>query len=172
MQGFNGDGVALETQVNFPAGGNPEPSGSLAIDQATGTLYFSDTDNNRIRKVVFTSPDFLQGAVTTIAGTGTPGFSGDGGPADQAQIDYPEDIEIGPDGNVYFADTDNNRVRMIDLADNTIHTVAGSGESGYSGDGGPALEAAFTRPFGVAFDANGDLYISDTFNSRIRKVKR
>jgi sugar lactone lactonase YvrE len=171
-QGFNGDGVALETQVNFPAGGNPEPSGSLAIDKATGTLYFSDTDNHRIRKVVFTSPDFLQGTVTTVAGTGEPGFSGDGGPADQAQIDYPEDIEIGPDGNLYFADTDNNRVRMIDLSDNTIHTVAGSGDSGYSGDGGPALDAAFTRPFGVAFDADGDLYISDTFNSRIRKVKR
>jgi hypothetical protein len=170
-QGFNGDGEARSVSVDFPAGGNPEPSGGLAVD-AAGVLYFSDSRNNRIRKVVFTSADFSSGQVTTIAGTGTAGDSGDGGPAVDAEIDFPEDLEIGPDGNLYFADTNNHRVRMIDLSSGVITTVAGTGDRGYSGDGGPASEAQLSRPFGVAFDAAGDLYISDTFNSRIRKVKR
>ena len=170
--GFNGDGVALQTQLSFPAGGNPEPASGITV-AADGTLYFSDTNNNRVRKVVFSDPGvFKNGVVTTIAGTGDKGFSGEGGPALGAQLNYPEDVEIGPDGNLYFADTDNNRVRMIDLTTNTITTVAGTGASGYDGDGGQAVAAKLQRPFGVAFDANGDLFISDTFNSRIRKVKR
>jgi sugar lactone lactonase YvrE len=169
--GFNGDGPALETKLSFPTGGNPEPSGGLALD-ANDVLYFSDTNNHRIRKVVFTSPDFLAGVVTTIAGTGEPGYNGDDRPATEAQINFPGDMEIGPDGNLYFADTNNNRVRMIDLTTNTITTVAGTGENGYGGDGGPAIAAQLNRPFGVAFDEAGDLYVSDTFNSRIRKVER
>jgi sugar lactone lactonase YvrE len=171
VAGFNGDGVALETQLNFPAGGNPEPSGGIAVDGG-GALYFSDTLNNRIRKVEFTSTDFKTGQVTTIAGTGDAGFSGDGGTGSEAQINYPEDVEVGPDGNLYFADANNNRVRMIDLSTDVITTVAGTGERGYSGDGGPAVEAKLSRPFGIAFDADGDLYVSDTFNSRVRKVER
>jgi sugar lactone lactonase YvrE len=168
--GFNGDGPALQTQVNFPAGSNPEPGGGLAL--ANGSLYFADTFNHRIRRVDFQSADFRTATVTTIAGTGVPGYNGDGGPATDAQINRPEDMEIGPDGNLYFADTNNNRVRMIDLSAGTIQTVAGTGEPGYSGDGGPAMAAQLWRPFGVAFDQYGDLYISDTFNSRIRKVNR
>lgn len=174
--GFNGDGPALETCLSFPTGGNPEPSGGIAVD-ANGVLYFSDTNNHRIRKVEFTNEDFTEGQVTTLAGVddeGVPvaGYSGDGGPGTEAMISFPQDLEIGPDGNLYFADTDNHRVRMIDLTTGIITTVAGKGTAGYSGDGGQALEAELTRPFGVAFDANGDLFISDTFNSRIRKVKR
>jgi sugar lactone lactonase YvrE len=170
--GFNGDGAALATQVAFPAGGNPEPASGIAI-APDGTLYFSDTNNNRVRKVVFSDPGvFKNGVVTTIAGTGDKGFSGDGDLAVNAQLSFPEDLEIGPDGNLYFADTDNNRVRMIDLTSGIITTIAGTGEAGYGGDGGQATAATLTRPFGVAFDPNGDLYISDTFNSRIRKVKR
>jgi sugar lactone lactonase YvrE len=170
--GFNGDGAALQTQVNFPAGGNPEPSGGIALD-SDGTLYFSDSNNNRIRKVVFSDPGVFQnGVVTTIAGTGDKGFGGDGGPATEAQLSFPQDLEIGPDDNLYFADADNNRVRVIDLTTNVITTVAGTGENGYGGDGGQAGAAKFNRPFGVAFDPAGDLYISDTFNSRIRKLKR
>lgn len=170
--GFNGDGVALQTQVRFPAGGNPEPSGAIAVGP-DGTVYFSDTLNNRIRKVVFSDPGvFKNGVVTTIAGTGDAGYGGDGGPAVEARLDYPEDLEIGPDGNLYFADTDNNCVRMIDLTTGVITTVAGTGQSGYSGDGGPATAATFNRPFGVAFDPEGNLYISDTFNSRVRVVLR
>jgi len=169
--GFNGDGPALETQFSFPTGANPEPTGGIAL-AADGTLYFADTKNHRIRKLVFTDADFRTGSVTTIAGTGTAGYSGDGGPALEAQIKYPQDVEVGPDGNVYFADTDNNRVRMIDLSTGTISTVAGTGELGYGGDGGPATDAKLNRPFGLAFDAAGDLYVSDTFNGRIRKVER
>jgi sugar lactone lactonase YvrE len=169
--GFNGDGPALDTKLSFPTGGNPEPSGGLAID-TNGVLYFSDTNNHRIRKVEFSSSDFLDGEVTTIAGTGEAGFSGDGGPAEDAQVNFPQDMEIGPDGNLYFADANNHRVRMIDLSTNVITTVAGTGEEGYGGDGGPATGAQLNRPFGVAFDAEGDLYVSDTFNSRIRKVER
>ncbi len=170
--GFNGDGLPLlETQINWPTGGNPEPTGGLAMD-AAGVIYFSDTNNHRIRRVEFTDADFTTGTVSTIAGTGVAGFGGDGGPAVDAQINVPQDMEIGPDGNLYFADANNHRVRMIDLATGVITTVAGTGEKGYSGDGGPAAEAMLNRPFGVAFDANGDLYISDTFNSRVRKVER
>jgi sugar lactone lactonase YvrE len=174
--GNNGDGLALQTQVNFPAGPNPEPSGGLALD-AAGNLYFSDTKNNLIRRVQFISADFTSGIVTTIAGNGSAGFGGDGGPATAAQISYPEDMEIGPDGNLYFADTNNNRVRMInlDVSDpehyGVIQTIAGTGDQGYGGDGDLATSAQLTRPFGVAFDQQGDLYIADTFNSRIRKVK-
>jgi streptogramin lyase len=171
VKGFNGDGVALETQFSFPAGGNPEPSGGLALD-ANGTIYFSDTQNNRIRRIEFSSADFLTGVVSTIAGTGEAGDSGDGGPAQNAAINNPGDIEIGPDGNIYFADTNNHRVRVINLTTGTIETVAGTGLKGYFGDGGAASAAQLNRPFGVAFDQNGDLYISDTFNSRVRKVKR
>jgi len=172
--GFNGDGIALNTQVNFPTGPNPEPSGGLAVDTSgpLAVLYFSDTLNNRIRKVTFSSADFKTGVVQTIAGTGDGAFGGDGDNAMNAQVNYPQDMELGPDGNLYFADTNNNRVRMIDLHTGIISTIAGTGEKGYAGDGGPAALAQLDRPFGVAFDQNGDLYISDTFNSRIRKVKR
>lgn len=169
--GYNGDGEALSTKLNFLTGGNPEPSGGLAIDKL-GNLYFSDTNNHLIRRVQFTSADFKTGVVTTIAGSpGNPGFSGDGELGTDARVNAPADMEIGPDDNLYFADTNNHRVRMINLTDGTISTVAGSGSKGYSGDGGPALDAQLNRPFGVAFDLDGDLYVSDTFNSRIRKVK-
>ncbi|MCX8072669.1 MAG: hypothetical protein N3C12_09480 [Candidatus Binatia bacterium] len=165
------DGLLSEALVSFPTGPNPEPSGGITIDQF-GSLYFADTLNHRIRRIQFCSSDFKCGVVTTIAGTGVPGYSGDGGIATAAQLNYPQDIEIGPDGNLYVADTNNHVVRMIDLATGVIQTVAGNGTRGYSGDGGPALAAQFNRPFGIAFDENGDLYVSDTFNGRIRKIKR
>lgn len=171
VKGYNGDGVAKETQFSFPAGGNPEPSGGLALD-AQGRIYFSDTQNNRIRRIEFSTADFQTGVVTTIAGTGEAEYSGDGGPAPDAAINNPGDIEVGPDGNLYFADTNNNCVRSINLTTGIIETVSGTGVKGYSGDGGEAKTAQLNRPFGVAFDDAGDLYISDTFNSRVRKVKR
>jgi hypothetical protein len=170
-KGFNGDGIALETQFSFPAGPNPEPGGAVALD-AQGRLYISDTQNHRIRRVEFIAPDLSVGVVTTIAGTGTPGFNGDGANATEAEINNPEDLEIGPDGNLYFADTNNDRIRMLNLSTGSIETVAGGGSRGYAGDGGAATAASLNRPFGVAFDAAGDLYVSDTFNGRIRKVKR
>lgn len=170
-KGFNGDGLALETQLSFPAGPNPEPGGGVALD-AQGRLYISDTQNHRIRRVEFLASDFSTGIVTTIAGNGTGGFNGDGPDARVAQINNPEDLEVGPDGNLYFADTNNDRVRMINLVTGSIETVAGNGVRAYGGDGGAATNASLNRPFGVAFDAEGDLYVSDTFNGRIRKVVR
>lgn len=169
--GFNGDGLSpRETQVAFPKGPNPEPNGGIVMD-ADGFLYFADTDNHRIRRVEWFDDDYQDGVVTTIAGTGEAGFSGDGGPASEARIDFPQDMELGPDGKIYFADTNNHRVRTIDLATGIIETVAGRGTEGYSGDGGPALDAELNRPFGIAFNLEGQLYVSDTFNGRIRKIK-
>ncbi len=171
MPGFNGDGLTpLETQVRFPTGSNPEPTGGIAIDSA-GVVYFADSNNNRIRRVEFNA-DYTDGVVSTIAGTGTAGSRGDGGLAVEAEISFPADLELGPDGNLYFADTNNNKVRMVDLVTGIITTVAGTGERGYSGDGGQAVDAMLSRPFGVAFDEAEDLYVSDTFNGRIRRVTR
>jgi DNA-binding beta-propeller fold protein YncE len=145
---------------------NPEPGGSIALD-GDGRLYLADTFNNRIRRI-----DLTAGVVTTIAGNGTRDFSGDGGPATEAALNRPRDLELGPDGRLYIADTDNNRVRVVDLESGIISTVVGSGAAGFSGDGGPARAAALHRPFGVAFDGRGQLYVADTFNNRIRKVVR
>ncbi len=171
-RGFNGDGLAgLQTQVSFQAGGNPEPSGAVSYDPDSNTLYFSDSQNQRIRKVEFLSEDYTLSVVTIIAGTGMAGYSGDGGQATLAQINNPQDLEIGPDGNLYFADTNNNAVRRINLTTGVIETIAGTGLKGYAGDGGPAATAQLNRPFGIAFDADGDLFVSDTFNSRVRKVE-
>ncbi len=163
---FKGDG-GLPLQASFfmqESNENPEPGGSIALD-ARGRLYLADTYNNRIRRL-----DFDAGSVETIAGNGTAGFGGDGGPAKGAQLARPRDLEIGPDGRLYVADTDNHRVRVIDLGTGVIDTFAGNGTDGFGGDGGPARDAALARPFGIAFDTTGNLYIADTFNDRIRKV--
>ncbi len=172
-KGYNGDGLAgLDTQVSFQTGGNPEPSGGLAYDPTTNTLFYSDSQNQLVRKVAFLNDDYTQSVVSTIAGiAGEAGFSGDGGPATAAHLSNPQDLEIGPDGNLYFADTNNNVVRRIDLITGVIERIVGTGTNGYDGDGGPATAALLNRPFGIAFDAAGDLYVSDTFNSRIRKVE-
>jgi len=172
-KGFNGDGLAgLETQLSFQTGGNPEPSGGITYDPATRSLYISDSENQLIRRVDLLNDDFTQSTVTIVAGLpGMAGLAGDGGPATAASLNNPQDLEIGPDGNLYFADTDNDAVRRIDLSTGVIETVAGTGQRGYAGDGGPAISAQLNRPFGVAFDQSGDLYVSDTFNGRIRKVE-
>lgn len=146
-------------------GDNPEPGGALAFD-AAGRLYIADTENERIRRV-----DFTLGIIETVAGTGTAGYSGDGGPATAAMLSHPRDIELGPGGRLFIADTENQRIRVVDPTTGIITTVAGAGGDGaFGGDGGPAIRANLWRPFGVAFDAAGDLYISDTYNNRIRRV--
>ena len=109
------------------------------------------------------------GVITTIAGTGEPGFGGDGGPAVQAQLASPYSVAIDGAGNLYFADQRNHRIRMVDFS-GTISTIAGTGEPGFGGDGGPAVEAQLNSPTGVAADAAGNLYIADWLNYRIRKV--
>ncbi len=175
--GFNGDGAALETMFASPALQRAEPA--FKMDMVGDVLYIADTHNGRVR-----SYDIAAGTVTTIAGMGeTPqdsdngtgctqgcGYGGDGGPATEAMLDTPSDIAVAPDGTIYVADTGNSCIRAID-PDGTIDTFAGvCGEQGYDGDFGPAGEALLNRPFGVAVDNNGDVFISDTYNSVIRKV--
>lgn len=107
--------------------------------------------------------------ISTVAGTGEQGFSGDGGPATQAKIDNPFGVIRGPDGALWYCEYTGQRIRRI-TPDGIIHTVAGSGQKGYTGDGGPALEASFNLPHEIRFDAKGDLYIVDMANNAVRKV--
>ena len=176
--GFNGDGDALESMLASPALQRAEPA--FKMDYENGLVYLADTHNGRIR--IF---DPEASTIETIAGMGeTPpgsdngvictagcGYSGDGGPATEAMLDTPSDVAVGPDGSVYVADTENSCIRVID-PDGIIDTFAGvCGERGFSGDTGPANEALLNRPFGVEVDADGLVYISDTYNSVIRVVE-
>ena len=152
---FSGDGgLATAGSLNHPH--------SLAVD-ASGALYIADLGNHRVRKV---SPD---GTITTVAGTGNEGFSGDGGPATAAQLSLPAGLAVDASGALYIADLLNNRVRKVS-PDGTIATVAGMGNEGFSGDGGPATAASLNRPASLAVDASGALYIADSVNHRVRKV--
>lgn len=165
--GFEGDGgAAAAAKFSFPTGSNPPPGGGLALDNA-GNLYVADTLNHRIRKI-----ELQTGVITSIAGTGEAGFSGDGGAALAAQLNGPRKLTIGPDARLYVGDEFNNRIRAIDLSTGNIETVAGTGIAEYSGDGGPAREAALNRPSGVSFDAEGNMYVIDTYNGRVRIVFR
>jgi RHS repeat-associated protein len=130
---------------------------------ADGSVYISDTVNHRIRRI---GPD---GIITTVAGDGTQGFSGDGGPAVFAQLKYPKGIAIAADGSLYINDGDNRRIRRVG-PDGIITTIAGNGKSGFTGDGGPATQAQFSYPWGIAVAADGTLYVCDTDNKRIRRV--
>ena len=165
--GHSGDGgPALMAQFSWARGSNPNPSGGLLYHE--GKLYISDTEADVIRVM-----DLATGMIDAFAGTGEGGDAGDGGPALKAKLNGPRDLEIGPDGDLYFADTDNGKVRAINLATNEIRTVVGTGELGIDDQEG--LEATRTRlrrPFGVAFDPDGNLYVMDTLNSRIVKVAR
>jgi hypothetical protein len=144
--GFSGDGgSARSAALNTPAG--------LLVDGG-GNLYVSDTGNHRIRKV---SP---AGVITTIAGTGSGGFSGDGGPATSAQLFSPQGLALDGRGNLYVADTGNNRVRRI-APDGTISTVAGNGVQDQSEEDTPATEAALNAPAAVAVDGAGNLYVAE-----------
>src|ERR1035437_4513209 len=150
-QGFSGDnGPPTIAQLNGPSG--------VAVD-AAGSLYIADTYNQLGRKV-------SNGVITTVAGNGTQGFSGDNGPATSAQLGFPEGLAVDSAGSLYIADQENNRIRKV--SNGVITTVAGGGTSGL-GDNGPATSAQLT-PSGVAADSAGNLYIADTGNIRIRKV--
>src|SRR3954451_7777300 len=106
----------------------------------------------------------------TIAGTGVAGFSGDGGPGVQAQINNPYGLTVGPDGALYFCEIGNHRVRRLDLKSGVISTAAGSGQKGYAGDGGGALSAAMNEPYEVRFDKAGDMFIAEMQNHVVRRV--
>ncbi len=152
-QGFSGDGgAATSASLDSPAG--------VAIDPS-GNIYIADTHNQRIRKV-------SGGTITTIAGTGIAGFSGDGGSGTSATLSNPTALALDASGNLYIADTDNHRIRRI--SGTTITTVAGNGEQFFSGDNAAATAAGLDSPNGVAIDAAGNLYIGDTHNQRVRVV--
>src|SRR5205085_911070 len=119
----------------------------------------------RIRKV-----DSTSGVITTIAGNGAAGFSGDNGPAVAASLSHPVGMAIDGAGNLFIAEFGNRRIRKVDAASGIITTVAGNGDQGFSGDNGPAVAASLFQPAGVAIDGAGNLFIADTFNNRIRKV--
>ena len=171
--GFAGDGgPATEAELFRPAGLALAPDGSI---------YVADSRNHRIRKID------SEGIITTVAGTGSPGFSGDGGPATGAKLFGVNSLTLDAEGNLYFNDSQEselvpdpqldpsgnfgNRVRRIDTS-GIITTVAGTGEPGFDGDGGHATDAELSRPQGVALDADGNLYIADQDNHRVRKVTR
>ncbi|NKB68684.1 MAG: hypothetical protein GKR89_16595 [Candidatus Latescibacteria bacterium] len=163
--GFSGDGgPPLQAQFNWPAGNNPPPAGSLVFGP-DGCLYIADGLNHRIRRI-----DFDLDRIDTVAGNGQAGFAGDGGPPLQASLHNPRDLVFGPDGRLYIADELNHRIRRIDFDLDRIDTVAGNGQAGFAGDGGPAPLARLNRPAGLEFDANGLLYIADTYNHRIRRL--
>ncbi len=155
--GDSGDeGPASKAQLNAPF--------DLAFDKA-GNLYLADTFNHRIRRV-----EARTGLITTIAGNGTKGFSGDGGPAAKAQLNEPYGLVIDDQGNLYFADRLNYRVRRVSTKSGIITTIAGNGSKVYSGDGGPATNAGLAEPNGVALDGHGRLLIADVADHRIRAI--
>ena len=152
---YNGDGIqATSARLNNPTG--------VAVD-SVGNIYIADTSNNRIRKVT------VGGIISTIAGTGIVGFSGDGGPATSARLNNSIRVAVDLVGNVYIADASNQRIRKV-TTDGNISTIAGTGTPGYNGDGIQATSAELSNPIGVAVDSVGNIYIADTSNNRIRKV--
>jgi RHS repeat-associated protein len=153
--GYSGDGGPATAAMIF------EPRG-VAVTQ-DGNVYFADRENDRIRRI---GPD---GIITTVAGNGRHGYSGDGGPATAASLYSPLGVAVASDGSVYFSDNGNKRIRHIG-PDGIITTVAGNGSRGYSGDGGPATAASLDSPLSVAVASDGSVYFSDIGNNRIRRI--
>ena len=158
-QGYAGNnGPATSTQLSNPSG--------IAVDNA-GSVYFADTGNQRVRKI-------SNGVITTVAGNGTAGFSGDNGPATSAQLNLqqgsllPSGVAVDAAGNLFIVDAGNQRVRQV--SNGVITTIAGTGTPGYNGDGGPAASAQLYNPSGIAIDTAGKIYISDSSNGRIRAL--
>jgi trimeric autotransporter adhesin len=152
--GFGGDGgPATQAKLNKPNG--------VARDKA-GNIYIADTNNCRVRQVN------TAGNISTFAGTGVCGYSGDGGAASSAQLNVPVGIFVDKKGNLYIADQNNNVIREV--INGTISTIAGTGTGGYLGDGDPATSAELNHPDGVTVDSSGNVFIADTYNHRIREV--
>lgn len=170
--------LALAPSDAAAGSANPLPGGALAISP-DGSVYVADTFHHCVRRVdpgpngVVDGVDATDEKITTVAGTcGTSGYAGDGGAATSALLSHPFDLEFGPDGNLFIADTANNVIRRVELDTGTIRTVAGTGQPGFSGDRGPATQAKLRSPYGLEFDAQGSMYIVDTMNNRIRRVVR
>ena len=157
VEGFSGDGgPATAAQINDPYG---------VVRGPDGAIWFCEHNGHRIRRV---APD---GTISTVAGTGERGYSGDGGPASEATFDLPHELRFDADGDLFIADTANHVVRRIDATTHIITTVAGVGrQRGYRGDGGPANEALLNSPHSIQFGPSGALYICDVANHVIRRV--
>ncbi len=184
IKGYNGDGEALGTWLNYPTGLAPGPGGSYEVTYAeepgnppTVTrvwhplLYFADHGNHRVRKLTRYGEDLFVG---TVAGDGTPGYlvpglGGDGISATYARLNNPSDVALAPDGSLYIADQGNHRIRKV-TSDGMIYTVAGNGTAGYNGDEIPAVQARLKSPRAVSVGSDGSLYIADMGNYRVRKV--
>jgi DNA-binding beta-propeller fold protein YncE len=156
VPGFSGDGgPATKAQLNNPYGLARCPDGAL---------YVCDMGNHRVRRID------RDGTITTVAGNGKAGYSGDGGPANSAQLNEPYEVRFLGD-DMYFVEMKNHLVRKVDLKTGTISTFAGTGQPGFSGDGGPAEKAQFNQPHAIQFDpAGSSLYVCDIGNNRIRRV--
>ena len=155
--GYSGDdGPATAAELNDPRG--------VAVDSA-GDLFIADNGNNVVREVVKATGDII-----TVAGNGTAGYSGDGGPATAAELNAPNGVAVDSAGDLFIADGGNNVIREVVKATGDIITVAGNGTAGYSGDGGPATAAELDDPYGVAVDSAGDLFIADDGNNVVREV--
>lgn len=154
--GFNGDSqLATKAQLNSPW--------SVYV-ASTGELYIADQNNHRVRLIS------AAGMITTISGTGTAGFIGDKGPAAQAQLNSPASVALDVAGNLYIADSGNNRIRKISAKDGSISTIAGVDGESFSGDGGPADQASLYGPYTLVLSGASDLFIADVFHNRIRKI--
>jgi hypothetical protein len=154
---FSGDGdVARRAELNQPF--------DVALDQQ-GNVYFSDANNHCVRRVARHS-----GIITTVAGTGQPGYSGDGGPATQAQLNSPYGIALDAANNLYIVDRLNSCIRVVEGTTGVIHTIAGTGQSGFSGDGGPAPQAHLQEPNDIVLDGQGYAFIADVRDHRVRVI--
>lgn len=156
VKGGGGDGgPATAAQIDNPFG---------VVRGPDGAIWFCEYTGQRIRRV---APD---GTISTIAGTGAKGYSGDGGPALQATFNLPHELRFDANGDLYIVDMTNHVVRKIDMKTKVITTIAGTGVAGYSGDGGPAVKAQFKQPHSIQFGPEGDLYVCDIGNHVIRKI--
>lgn len=152
--GYGGDGgLAANAQLSAPGG--------LGVSGSGNVVAVADTANHRVRRVSYGT------AIYSAAGTGVAGFGGDGGPATFARLSSPQGVAWDGDGNLYIADTGNQRIRRVDSAGN-VSTIAGTGTYGYGGDGGPALQAQLASPRGLAVDLCGNIYVADSDNDRVR----
>lgn len=149
-------GNATKVNVGQPFGVEVGP------DEA---LYVTEVQNHRVLRV-----DLESGTLKTVAGSGVKGYSGDGGKATEANLNEPYEVRFDKDGNMFFVEMINNIIRRVDAKTGIIQTIAGTGEKGYSGDGGPAIKAQFNRPHSIALDHQGGLYVADIGNHRIRRV--
>ncbi|HXN64110.1 MAG TPA: choice-of-anchor D domain-containing protein [Candidatus Acidoferrales bacterium] len=155
--GYSGDGgAATQAELHSPE--------SVAVD-GLGDIFIADTGNNVVREVVASS-----GNIKTVAGNGTAGYTGNGGAATSAELNQPAGVLLDASGDVFIADTGNSVIREVAVSTGNIQTVAGNGTANFSGDGGPATQASLNMPAGIAFSTQGDLYIADTANDRIREV--